>query len=350
MATPMSRRRPTGRGHARPRPTGSATKPAKHGFNLGIGKKASKPKPVKTTKKSGSGKKKFSLLGSNKNQTRDQRAEEEALKRQAARVKAENKKLVDTTQVVHDQLKGPAKLIGDNELALLVKMDTKVSSIQKRMSNRFMIFIFCVLLGLFAGFINKNQFGLMAGAGAVLAGFTWYMDIKKTSDYYRQFQLKRQIAFSQFTRLAAAYLPELKQGTNLYAIFERIVPRMEDPRDAAALQKLMIDMQLDPDDSGPFLEFAHAFSVSNRAELIMLVIQDMYRGNVDDSNIRSLADDANNDMLNQSQTVIDYKLHKFDSLTTKVGVAAMIPIIGFFTDLVITTIGGALGSVKGIQH
>lgn len=332
-----------GRRGARPMPTRAPRRPApakRHGLGLG------KPKGREANKKrnSKSAKKKHGLKMFKKYEDSVKNNNDAELNLGGAPIKSKN-------VLVREQLHGPAKLIGDNELDMLVKMDTSVNYIQKRMQSRLVVAIVCVCVGLVAGIVVSNSFGILFGLGLALAGLTWYMDQRKTVDFFRKFQLKRQIAFSQFTRLAAAYLPELKDGTNLYSIFAKIVPRMGDQRDTAALQKLMIDMQNDPADSGPFLEFAHEFSVSNRAELVMLTIQQMYRGDVEDESIRSLANDANEDMIKQCDTIIAYKLKRFDNLTARIGICAMIPIIGYFTLLVGSTVGDALGSITGsIKH
>lgn len=323
----INRRRQAPVRNRRPAPT-----PKKHGL-FGGSKKSAKRPAQKAVKKGGLfGKKKINKQPTNQSKDTDLAADNTGV--------VKNKDLL-----IRQQLTGPAKLIGDQELSMLVKMDTSVAYIQKRMKNRMMVSIICAVLGLVVGLVLKSNFGPLFGMGLALSGMTWYIDQKKTTDFYRQFQLKRQIAFSQFTRLAAAYLPELKEGTNLYSVFERIVPRMNDERDATALQKLMINMQADPEDSGPFLEFAHEFSVSDRAELIMLTIQQMYLGDVEDENIRSLADGANEDMLKQTDTIITYKLKRFNNLTARIGICAMIPIIGYFVLLVASTVGSALGQV-----
>lgn len=332
-----------GRRSVRAMPNRSPRKQApvkKHGFGLGKSKhhnisKVSKTKPAK---------KKHGLKMFKKYEDSVKSNNDAELNLGGAPIKSKN-------VLIREQLTGPAKLIGDGELDMLVKMDTSVNYIQKRMQSRLVVAIICVCVGLVAGIVVSKSFGILFGLGLALAGLTWYMDQRKTVDFFRKFQLKRQIAFSQFTRLAAAYLPELKDGTNLYSIFAKIVPRMGDQRDTAALQKLMIDMQNDPDDSGPFLEFAHEFSVSNRAELVMLTIQQMYRGDVEDESIRSLANDANEDMIKQCDTIIAFKLKHFDNLTARIGICAMIPIIGYFTLLVGSTVGDALGSITGsIKH
>ena len=217
-----------GRRSVRAMPNRSPRKQApvkKHGFGLGKSKhhnitKVYKDKPAK---------KKHDLKMFKKYEDSVKSNNDAELNLGGAPIKSKN-------VLIREQLTGPAKLIGDGELDMLVKMDTSVNYIQKRMQSRLVVAIICVCVGLVAGIVVSKSFGILFGLGLALAGLTWYMDQRKTVDFFRKFQLKRQIAFSQFTRLAAAYLPELKDGTNLYSIFAKIVPRMGDQRDTAALQ------------------------------------------------------------------------------------------------------------------
>lgn len=273
-----------------------------------------------------------------------------------AKIKAEKRKQAELlaksdnpSLVVRQHLHGPAKWIGDGELDQLVQMNTRIQAIQKRMETRVIYVVLGGVVGLVGGlFLKKMLIGLIGGLA--LGGVLWFMDIQKTSAYYRNYQLRRQIAFAQFTRLAAAYLPELAHGSNLYSVFNKLLPRMESDEDRAALQKLMIDMTRDPQDPTPFLEFARAFSVSDRAELIMLSIQQMYLGDVDDRNIRTLADDANQDMMRQVDSIINFKIKRFNNIATKIGMSAMIVVMGFLAILLAKTFGQTLGSTMKQTH
>ena len=260
-----------------------------------------------------------------------------------AELKEINKLARTTNDLVRAQLTGPAKLIGDKELDLMIKMDTPLQNIQTIMRNRTIVAGALLFFFLFLSiFIAKYRLFLIL-FGVLIAGVSWFMNIKNTNNYYARFRLARQVAFSQFTRLASAYLPELKSGVNLYSLFSKILPRMNNEKDKVALERLMIDMQIDPNDSTPFLDFAHSFSTSDRAELIMLSIQQMYLGDVDDDNIRSLAEDANEDMIAQIDEVIKYKTKKFNNLTTKISMCVMIVIFGFFGLLLYKTFVDAFG-------
>ena len=245
---------------------------------------------------------------------------------------------LNRTLLIREKLHGVAKFIGDNELDMLVKMDTSVGSIQRRMKSRVLMSGAVVVIAAIVALILHNKFSAaIVGAAFLLGAGLWIMDSRKTTKYYREYRLERQIAFAQFTRLAAAYLPELAKGANLYSLFKKILPRMDNKRDHASLETLMINMQVDPEDPGPFMAFAHEFSASDSAEMIMGTIQQMYQGHVDDHNIRALADLANQDMLRQIDDVITYKITKFNNLTTRVAMCSMIVIFGFFGLLMVNT-------------
>lgn len=258
-----------------------------------------------------------------------------------AKLKVKADKTVETPyklryKVMRQKLGFLGNLISDSELHKLVDMDTPAKSIIKRIKQRIFISMFTVIAGcalsLFVSGSVKTK-ATIAGASVGVAAVLWFANIRQTSAYYRNWQLARQLAFAQFTRLAAAYLPELAAGNNLYSIFKKLLPRMKDDKDRTALEGLMINMQIDPEDPKPFLDFAHKFTASDSAELIMLTIQQMYLGDVSDKNIRVLADDANKDMIRQIDTVINYKLRKFQQMTTIIAMLSMIVVFGFLMSL-----------------
>ena len=298
-------------------------KPKKHGlFN----------KKLKKRKKGNDGKKQSTANHISGYKTITQQRLDEEANKQSGLLK------LNRTLLMREKLHGVAKFIGDNELDMLVKMDTSLGSIQRRMKSRVLMSSSVVVMAAIAALILHNKFSsAIVGVAFLLGAGLWIMDSRKTTNYYREYRLQRQIAFSQFTRLAAAYLPELSKGANLYSLFKKILPRMDNKRDHASLETLMIDMQVDPDDPKPFMTFAHEFSASDSAEMIMGTIQQMYQGNVDDHNIRALADLANNDMLRQIDDVITYKIRKFNNLTTRVAMCSMIVIFGFFGLLMVNT-------------
>lgn len=231
---------------------------------------------------------------------------------------------------VRNQLKFPANLIGDKELDLMLKMDTKIQTIRKIITRRFVISLSIALLGFVGGLILRKYFAYIVIASLMLSGLTWYLNIKNTYNYYAQYSITRQIAFTTFTRIASALLPDLADGSNLLSVFDKVCKHMDNQNDKVALEKLMIRMTTDKNDPEPFLEFAHKFSTTDRAELTMIYMHQMYLGNTDTSGLQSIINDTNEDYREQTKRIIEMKMRRFTMTTTKIAVSAIIVLFGYF--------------------
>lgn len=208
------------------------------------------------------------------------------------------------------QLKWFGKLATDEDIDKMIKMQYSIKDMQQMMNVRALLTFIVFIVGTIASFFLKHlQMGM--AVTLLLSIGSWFFSANIVSKNYEKYQVERSVAFAEITRLLSAYAPELKYGSNLIALLNRIAPRIEKDVDRSALQQLMLDIQKDPADPQPFLDFAHKFSVSDRAELIMLSVQQMYLGDVDDTSIRALSDDANRDLLKQIDKVIEKKCDKF---------------------------------------
>lgn len=248
-----------------------------------------------------------------------------------------------------EQLRGLGKLVGDKELQKLLKMGTPIQNVNRRITMRFVLVLICLFVGGMVGLMLKKM-GAGAVFGIMLGGIMYLVDVNTVATTYERFQLQRQMAFSQFVRLAASYLPEMNDGQNLFAIFKKILPRLEHKRDRTALERLMIDMQPNPEDPTPWNNFAKAFSVSDRAVLIMQTIQQMYLGDTSSSNIQALARAADDEVISQVDQIIAKKLHKFNNLTTKIMMTCMIPLLGFFTMFMLQQLRGMFDGLTNAQE
>lgn len=231
---------------------------------------------------------------------------------------------------VRNQLRFPANLIGDKELDLLLKMDTTIRTIRRIVTKRFIISLFIALFGVAGGLIISKYFAYIVIGSWLLSGLIWYLNIKNTYNYYAQYSITRQIAFTTFTRIAGALLPDLSDGSNLLSVFDKVSKHMDNHNDKVALEKLMIRMSTDKNNSEPFLEFAHKFSTTDRAELTMIYMHQMYLGNTDTSGLQSLINDTNEDYREQTKRIIEMKMRKFTMTTTKIAVSAIIVLFGYF--------------------
>lgn len=237
-------------------------------------------------------------------------------------------------ETIRLQLKGIGKFISDDDISKMIKMQYSVKDMQQWANMRLLLSFVVFILGVIVSFFIHHIRGGMAVTMILTIG-SWFLSSNLINSSYEKYQIERNVAFAEITRLYSAYAPELQYGSNLIALLNRIVPRIENEADRSAMQKLILDIQKDPTDSKPFLDFAHIFSTSDRAELIMLSMQQMYLGDVDDTSVRALADDANTDLLKQIDKVIEKKSDKFIFNNTAVVTLAMIVMFAYLLLVVI---------------
>lgn len=237
-------------------------------------------------------------------------------------------------ETIRLQLKGIGKFISDDDISKMIKMQYSVKDMQQWANMRLLLSFVVFILGVIVSFFIHHIRGGMAVTMILTIG-SWFLSSNLINSSYEKYQIERNVAFAEITRLYSAYAPELQYGSNLIALLNRIVPRIENEADRNAMQKLILDIQKDPTDSKPFLDFAHIFSTSDRAELIMLSMQQMYLGDVDDTSVRALADDANTDLLKQIDKVIEKKSDKFIFNNTAVVTLAMIVMFAYLLLVVI---------------
>lgn len=237
-------------------------------------------------------------------------------------------------ETIRLQLKGIGKFISDDDISKMIKMQYSIKDMQQWANMRLLLSFVVFILGVIVSFFIHHIRGGMAVTMILTIG-SWFLSSNLINSSYEKYQIERNVAFAEITRLYSAYAPELQYGSNLIALLNRIVPRIENEADRSAMQKLILDIQKDPTDSKPFLDFAHIFSTSDRAELIMLSMQQMYLGDVDDTSVRALADDANTDLLKQIDKVIEKKSDKFIFNNTAVVTLAMIVMFAYLLLVVI---------------
>lgn len=237
-------------------------------------------------------------------------------------------------ETIRLQLKGVGKFISDDDISKMIKMQYSVKDMQQWANMRLLLSFVVFILGVIVSFFIHHVRGGMAVTMILTIG-SWFLSSNLINSSYEKYQIERNVAFAEITRLYSAYAPELQYGSNLIALLNRIVPRIENEADRSAMQKLILDIQKDPADSKPFLDFAHIFSTSDRAELIMLSMQQMYLGDVDDTSVRALADDANTDLLKQIDKVIEKKSDKFIFNNTAVVTLAMVVMFAYLLLVVI---------------
>lgn len=237
----------------------------------------------------------------------------------------------------------PASMISDSEVNYLYQMNISPEEVQKLIRKRLLamtfFFIAMVVIAAVSNVVSLYVVALLTPA------VVWVFGLLGTKQQYNNYLFQRQLSFTKFTRLLIPYLSELKKGVQLYNIFQRIVPRLDDKRDQHLLQQLMIDMGNQPDSDVPFVEFAHKFSRTDEAELFMITVFQMKQGAYNDDTIKSLGQQASKELMAQVGEVVNRKLKRFDMLTDYLTVFAFIPLLGFLASFLFSIFKQVFGGL-----
>ena len=124
------------------------------------------------------------------------------------------------------QLKGFGKLATDEDIDKMIKMQYSIQDMQQMMNVRALLTFIVFIVGTIASFFLKHlQMGM--AVTLLLSIGSWFFSANIVSKNYEKYQVERSIAFAEITRLLSAYAPELKYGSNLIALLNRIAPRIE---------------------------------------------------------------------------------------------------------------------------
>jgi hypothetical protein len=193
----------------------------------------------------------------------------------------------------------------------------------KFQKNRFKKCSLFLITGLMLGFI-KVQLVLI---GVVLALVQWTSGYKKAKSYYNNSIFKKQLTFSKFTRMLIPYL--LQSNATLYNVFNKMLLRLEDGYVKSSLEKLIIEMNDNPNSEEPFKQFALNASGTDQAVLFMTTLYDYQQNTFDSSIITELGKMASEQLFNGVDEIIDFKLRKFNMFPTKITMLSIIITFGY---------------------
>ncbi|MEG0857391.1 MAG: hypothetical protein RSG52_13030 [Terrisporobacter sp.] len=193
----------------------------------------------------------------------------------------------------------------------------------KFQKNRFKKCALFLIAGFMLGFI-KIQLVLI---GVILALFQWTSEYKKLKSYYNNSIFKKQLTFSKFTRMLIPYL--LQSNATLYNVFNKMLIRLEDGYVKSCLEKLILEMNDNPNSEQPFKEFALTASGTDQAVLFMTTLYDYQQNTFDGSVITELGRMASEQLFNGVDEIIDFKLRKFNMFPTKITMLSIIIIFGY---------------------
>lgn len=188
-------------------------------------------------------------------------------------------------------------------------------------------FLKCFVLFLIFGvsLVFISPYFIFVGIG--IAIYQWMNDYKRIKSTYNNFLFKKNLTFSKFARMLIPYL--YRKNATLYSTFNRMLNRLEEGHVKECLQRLIIDMNNNPNSVEPFKKFALDASGTDNSILFMNTLYDYQQHSFDQSIISELGKMASEDLFNGVDEIINYKLKKFDMYPTKLTMINLIIVFGY---------------------
>lgn len=254
--------------------------------------------------------------------------------------------IVNDSDVYSNSLSKIAKtLTSPKEQQMFYAMRLNRNSVNNMVKKRFVMALAVGLIVLVLAPMFKASLPITAGAALIAPIAVWFMAAKNTGSIYKVYKFNRQLNFTKFCRLLIPYLTKMKQGASLYQLLGDVSKRLDDKQDQDLVRSLMIDIANRPGEEQPFLKFAREFSGTDRAELFMLAVFDMSQGAYDDGVVKDLGRQASNDLMKQIDSVVEFKLSKFNNITTFLTMCSAIMLLGYFFSLIVSVIGQAFSKM-----
>lgn len=226
-------------------------------------------------------------------------------------------------------------LAEENLYPVLLEMGNPKSRIDQFQKKRVRESIIVGILMASCGFIISEWFYLFS----VVIMFLFYKEKhKKIMRQYQVWKFQRHLQFSKFTRLLIPYLKESKGEVALYTIFNKLIQRMKEDADKNSLYKLMSQMSNNPNDIQPFIDYAERSSGTDMSVLFMSTIYDFQQSSSDTSVINELGKISSEELLENIDEIIKFKLNRFVYFPTKIVLPSIILVIGFAVAVVISSL------------
>ncbi|WP_260288387.1 hypothetical protein [Peribacillus aracenensis] len=219
------------------------------------------------------------------------------------------------------------RLIAEKDLyPMLREMGNTLKNIDQFQKKRLLQSLVVLVIFMICGLFLSKWFYIGSLIGSVLF---FKMKYKKISSKYSTWKFQRHLQFSKFTRLLIPYLKQSKGQVSLYAIFNKILQRLEDEQDRNSLYKLMSEMSSKPSDIQPFIDFANRSSGTDMSVLFMSTIFDFQQSTFDTSVIDELGKIASEELISNIDEIINFKLRRFVFFPTKIVMSSFVIVLGF---------------------
>lgn len=215
-------------------------------------------------------------------------------------------------------------LFAEKDLAkMLMEMgydDSKLLEIQKKRVNRFIIGLIISLCLSYFGLI-----WLAIGLGLII--YQWFSQYRSIQIPYRNHKFKKQFSFFKFARTLIPYL--YQDNATVYSVLNRMLTRVGDNEIKENLERLIIEMNDNPNSSKPFENFALNASGEDEAVLFMHTLYDYQQHSYDKSIIQELGRMASDDLFKGVDEIIEFKIRKFNMFPTKLTMINILIVLGY---------------------
>lgn len=235
-------------------------------------------------------------------------------------------------------------LMENSYKSMLIEMGATDKVMYRIMRNRILqtLATFIIFSSLY--FIFQTIFVFVVAAG--LSGIIYYNGFQQMKNKYILFSFEQELQFSKFARLIGPYLKKNGGNSPLYAIFNNVMPRLNEPMQKE-LYHLMSEMVSNPSDIAPFISFAKRMGDSDFAVSFMTSLYDYQHSTNDLSVIDELVQIANDALMKNIDVVVQYKLRKYRYIPTLFTVSIIFVLMGFFVAMFID-IGSQVGNLSSV--
>lgn len=181
----------------------------------------------------------------------------------------------------------------------------------------------------------------------VLSGVIYYNGFNQMKNKYILFSFEQELQFSKFARLIGPYLKKNGGNAPLYAIFNKVMPRLKEPMQKE-LYHLMSEMVANPTEIAPFISFAKRMGDSDFAISFMTSLYDYQHSTNDITVIDELVQIANDALMKNIDVVVQYKLRKYRHIPTLFTASIVVVLLGFFVGMFID-MGSQIGNLSTID-
>lgn len=229
--------------------------------------------------------------------------------------------------------------------SMLIEMGATDKVMYRFMRNRILQTLATLFIFSATYFMVKSIWLLVIAVG--LSGVIYYNGFKQMKNKYILFSFEQELQFSKFARLIGPYLKKNGGNAPLYAIFNKVMPRLKEPMQKE-LYHLMSEMVANPTDIAPFIAFAKRMGDSDFAISFMTSLYDYQHSTNDISVIDELVQIANDALMKNIDVVIQYKLRKFRHIPTLFTASILVVLLGFFVGMFID-IGSQIGNFSSLD-